>query len=166
MLVLGVDPGTAITGYGLVKEGKGSKLVPVCYGYFATESDWPLTRRLQTIYHDVTRVISEFKPDAVAVEDLFFNKNVRTAMAVAYARGMTLLAAAEADCPVFEYSPPAVKRAVTGMGRATKEQVKYMVQRLCGLESPLSPDDVADALAVAVCHLHNALTQEAFTLRL
>ncbi|MEW6173960.1 MAG: crossover junction endodeoxyribonuclease RuvC [Bacillota bacterium] len=165
MLVMGVDPGTALTGYGLVREGKGSKLVTVCYGYFTTDADWSLARRLQAIYHDVTRVITEFKPDAVAIEDLFFNKNARTVMAVAYGRGMTLLAAAEADCPVFEYSPPAVKRAVTGMGRATKEQVKYMVQRLLGLETPLSPDDVADALAVAICHLHNALTTEVLAFR-
>lgn len=162
MLVMGIDPGTALTGYGLVKRDKGPELIPVCYGYIQTKADWPTARRLQEVYRGVARVLGEFKPDAVAVEDLFFNRNVRTAMSVAQSRGVSLLAAAEAGCPVFEYPPLVIKRAVTGNGRATKEQIKYMVQRLLGLREPPFPDDVADALASAICHINTVLTTEAF----
>ncbi len=157
MLVLGIDPGTALTGYGLVRGEKGSRLVAVDFGCIRTEAGWVLTRRLQTIYRAIAAVLAKFKPDAVAVEELFFNKNAESAMSVGYSRGMALLAVADAGCPVFEYAPATVKRAVTGNGRATKEQVQYMVHQLLGLEAPPAPDDVADALAVAICHLHTAL---------
>jgi len=161
MLVLGIDPGTAVTGYGLVRSDKGTALVPVSFGCIRTEAAWPLTRRLQVIYREITRIIQEFKPDAVAVEELFFSRSVQTTAAVGYSRGIALLAATEAKCPVFEYPPAVVKRAVTGQGRATKEQVQYMVQHLLKLKTPPAPDDVADALAVAICHLHTALTEKA-----
>ncbi|MEW6770692.1 MAG: crossover junction endodeoxyribonuclease RuvC [Bacillota bacterium] len=163
MLVLGIDPGTAVTGYGLVRGGKGARLVPVDFGCIRTEANWPLTRRLQAIYRGILQVIQQFKPDAVAVEELFFSKNVQTTTAVGYSRGIALLAATEAGCPVFEYPPAVVKRAVTGQGRAAKEQVQYMVQQLLRLKAPPVPDDVADALAVAICHLHTALTAQALT---
>lgn len=154
MLVLGIDPGTTVTGYGLVRGDKGSRLTAVEFGCIQTEAQWVLTRKLQAVYRGVAAILAKFKPDAVAVEELFFNKNAESAMAVGYGRGMALLAAADAGCPVFEYSPSAVKRAVTGNGRATKEQVQYMVRQLLGLAELPAPDDVADALAVAICHLH------------
>ncbi|MEW6447472.1 MAG: crossover junction endodeoxyribonuclease RuvC [Bacillota bacterium] len=157
MLVVGIDPGTAVTGYGVVRGGRGSKLTVGDYGCIRTQANWPLSRRVQAIYRGILQVIKQTKPDAVAVEELYFNKNSQSAMAVGYSRGMALLAAAEAGCPVFEYSPAVVKRAVTGHGRATKEQVQYMVQRLLGLSEPPTPDDVADALAVAICHVHSTL---------
>ncbi len=162
MLVLGIDPGTALTGYGVVRGARGSILTPVCHGCIRTESDWPLARKLQAVYQEVSRIITESRPDAVAVEELFFNQNARTAIAVAQGRGVTLLAAAEAGCPVFEYPPLAVKRAVTGNGRATKEQVRYMVQHLLRLQTLPSPDDAADALACAICHLNTSLTITAY----
>ncbi len=162
---MGIDPGTALAGYGLVRGGRGSTLLPVSHGCIRTKSDWPLAYKLQAVYREISRIITEFRPDAVAVEDLFFNKNARTAIAVAQGRGVTLLAAAEAGCPVFEYSPLVVKRAVTGNGRATKEQVRYMVQHLLGLKSPPSPDDAADALASAICHLNTALTTTAYNVK-
>jgi len=161
MLVLGIDPGTALTGYGLVQAEKGSRLVAVDFGCIRTESGWVLTRRIQAVYRGIAALLAQFKPDAVAVEEIFLNKNAETAMSVGYGRGMALLAAADAGCPVFEYSPATVKRAVTGNGRATKQQVQFMVQRLLGLKAPPSPDDVADALAVAICHLHTVLGAKA-----
>jgi len=162
VLVVGIDPGTAVTGYGVVRGGEGSRLAVGDYGCIRTEPDWPLHRRVQVIYRGILQIIKQAKPDAVAVEELFFNKNSKSAMAVGYSRGMALLASAEAGCPVFEYPPAVVKRAVTGQGRATKEQVQYMVRHLLGLPQPPSPDDVADALAVAICHLHSTLPTTAF----
>jgi crossover junction endodeoxyribonuclease RuvC len=155
MLVLGIDPGTAITGYGLVK-GENDDLTLVTYGAITTSSDWPLPERLQRIYQELTALIEDRQPTAVAVEELFFSKNVRTALSVGQARGVALLAAANAGLPIHEYTPLQVKQAIVGYGRATKDQVQQMVRMLLALDSVPQPDDAADAIAVAICHLHSA----------
>jgi len=155
MLVLGIDPGTAITGYGLVK-GEDDDLSLVAYGAITTSSDWPLPERLQRIYRELTALIEDQQPTAVAVEELFFSKNVRTALSVGQARGVALLAAANARLPIHEYTPLQVKQAITGYGRATKDQVQQMVRMLLDLDSVPQPDDAADAIAVAICHIHSA----------
>ncbi len=153
MLVLGIDPGTAITGYGVVRS-EGGRLQTHGYGALRTPSTLPLPVRLQRLYEGLRKLLATVGPDAVAVEELFFNRNVRTALAVGQARGVALLAAAQAGLPVYEYTPQQVKMAVTGYGGADKEQVTHMVVRLLRLEGPPRPDDVADALAVAICHVH------------
>lgn len=154
-LTLGVDPGTAITGYGLVW-GEGDDLRLVDYGAITTSSDESLPQRLQEIYQQLTALIQERQPAAAAVEKLFFSRNVRTALSVGQARGVALLALANADMAVHEYTPLEVKQAVVGYGRASKEQVQEMVKVLLGLDSVPQPDDAADAIAVAICHLHSA----------
>jgi crossover junction endodeoxyribonuclease RuvC len=154
-LVLGVDPGTAITGYGLVwSEGDNLRLVD--YGAITTASDKPLPHRLQEIYRQLTALVQQRQPTAAAVEKLFFSRNVRTAFSVGQARGVALLAMANAEIAVHEYTPLEVKQAVVGYGRATKEQVQEMVKVLLGLDSVPQPDDAADAIAVAICHIHSA----------
>jgi len=153
-LALGIDPGTAIMGYGLVAE-VGGELRPVDYGVLTTSSDVPLARRLQTLYDGLTDLIRRHRPTEAAVEELFFSRNVRTAIAVGQARGVALLAAANAGLPVAEYSPQQVKQAVAVYGRARKDQVQQMVRVLLRLEELPQPDDAADALALAICHLHS-----------
>ncbi len=153
MLVLGIDPGTAITGYGLV-EALGNKLKVVDYGCVRTPANTPLEYRLQTIYAALVNLISQYNPDHLAIEELFFNKNVRTALSVGHARGVIILAAANAGLEVFEYTPLQVKQAVVGYGRADKAQVQFMVKTLLCLSETPKPDDVADALAIAICHTH------------
>ena len=155
MLVLGIDPGTAITGYGLVK-GEDDSLTLVDYGAITTSSDQPLPERLQRIYQELTALIEDRQPTAVAVEELFFSKNVRTALSVGQARGVALLASANAGLPIHEYTPLQVKQAIAGYGRATKDQVQQMVKMLLALDSVPQPDDAADAIAVAICHIHSA----------
>ncbi len=155
MLVLGIDPGTAITGYGLVK-GEDDDLTLVVYGTITTSSDWPQPERLQRIYRELTALIEDRQPTAVAVEELFFSKNVRTALSVGQARGVVLLVAANAGLPIHEYTPLQVKQAIVGYGRATKDQVQQMVRMLLALDSVPQPDDAADAIAVAICHIHSA----------
>ena len=155
MLVLGIDPGTAITGYGLVK-GEDDDLTLLVYGTITTSSDWPQPERLQRIYRELTALIEDRQPTVVAVEELFFSKNVRTALSVGQARGVVLLAAANAGLPIHEYTPLQVKQAIVGYGRATKDQVQQMVKMLLALDSVPQPDDAADAIAVAICHIHSA----------
>jgi crossover junction endodeoxyribonuclease RuvC len=155
MLVLGIDPGTAITGYGLVK-GEDDSLTLVDYGAITTSSDRPLPERLQRIYRELTALIEDRQPTAAAVEELFFSKNVRTALSVGQARGVALLASANAGLPIHEYTPLQVKQAIAGYGRATKDQVQQMVKMLLALDSVPQPDDAADAIAVAICHIHSA----------
>ena len=154
-LVLGVDPGTAITGYGLVW-GEGDDLRLVDYGVITTPSDESQPQRLQEIYRQLTALIQERQPAAAAVEKLFFSRNVRTALSVGQARGVVLLAIANADLEIHEYTPLEVKQAVVGYGRATKNQVQEMVKVLLGLDTVPQPDDAADAIAVAICHIHSA----------
>jgi len=151
MFIMGLDPGTAITGYGLVKFN-GSKFSLVDCGCVRTIPEFPLSERLQTIYSELTGIIRLYKPEQFAVEELFFNKNARTALAVGHARGVAMLAASNSGLPVFEYTPLQVKQAVTGFGRAEKTQVQYMVKTILALSEAPDPDDVADALAVAICH--------------
>jgi crossover junction endodeoxyribonuclease RuvC len=154
MLVLGIDPGTAITGWGVVGK-EGNELTLIDYGTVRTSQDSPMPQRLQTIYGELGQVISTHQPTSVAVEQLFFSKNVRTAMVVGQARGVALLAVADAGVPLHEYTPLEVKQSVVGYGKATKEQVQKLVQMLLGLDFVPQPDDAADAIAVAICHLHS-----------
>jgi crossover junction endodeoxyribonuclease RuvC len=155
MIVLGIDPGTAITGYGLVREENG-EAVALAYGAITTPSGLPLPDRLKLLQRNLAAVIEQYQPDQSAVEQLFFNKNVRTALAVGHARGVVLLTLAQANVPIYEYTPLEVKLAVTGSGRADKRQVQQMVTLLLSLSNIPKPDDVADALAIALCHLHSA----------
>lgn len=155
MLVLGIDPGTATTGWGLVCR-EDDTLTLVDYGTVSTSPDTALPQRLQTIYRELGEIVTHHQPSAVAVEKLFFNKNVRTAMAVGQARGVVLLAVADAGLPFHEYTPLEVKQSVCGYGRASKEQIQKLVQMLLGLDSIPQPDDAADAIAVAICHIHSS----------
>jgi crossover junction endodeoxyribonuclease RuvC len=155
MRVLGIDPGTATTGYGVVEEVNGD-LKPLVFGVIRTPADQPLPVRLQLIYQALKELAAEWVPTAAAVEELFFSRNVRTAMSVGQARGVTLLALADIGLDVAEYTPLAIKQAVTGYGNADKAQVQEMVRLLLGLAEAPRPDDAADALAVAICHLHSA----------
>ncbi len=162
MIVLGIDPGTARTGYGIVTS-EGSRLALVDYGCYETVNDRPLHERLLLIHEGLTQIIEDHRPDAVGVERLFFNKNVQTAFAVGQARGVVLLAAAQHGLPIFEFGPHEVKMAVTGYGRAPKDQVQRMVQLMLSMREIPRPDDAADALAVAVCTAHSASTAKVAT---
>jgi crossover junction endodeoxyribonuclease RuvC len=154
VIVLGIDPGTARTGYGIVAR-EGSTLRLIDYGCLETIPDRPLEARLLLIHEGIADLITTHRPEAVGVERLFFNKNVQTAFAVGQARGVVLLAAAQHALPVAEYGPHEVKLAVTGYGRAPKEQVQRMVQTVLGMDELPRPDDAADALAVAICLAHS-----------
>jgi crossover junction endodeoxyribonuclease RuvC len=158
MLTLGIDPGLAITGYGLVRQ-VSDRLELVAAGVILTPKAEPLPRRLQTIYHELSGLVAAWRPDAGAVEQLFFNVNVRTAMPVGHARGVVLLALVEAGVPVFEYAPLQVKGSLCGYGRADKGQMQRMVQLLLSLDAPPQPDDAADAVAVALCHIYSSRLQ-------
>jgi crossover junction endodeoxyribonuclease RuvC len=152
MRILGIDPGLATVGYGIV-EKNGDILEGIDFGYISTPSDSQISPRLFTIYTNIKLLISRFSPDEMAVEKLFFCKNIRTALQVGEARGAILTAAASNTLPVFEYTPLQVKQAVAGYGRADKKQVQEMVRILLKLPEIPKPDDTADALAVALCHL-------------
>jgi crossover junction endodeoxyribonuclease RuvC len=154
LIVLGIDPGTALTGYGVV-ERIGPRVRAVDYGCIRTPVDRPLAERLLEIRAAISDLIATHEPSLVAVERLFFNRNVQTAFAVGQARGAILLTAAEHGLPVFEFTPNEVKMAVTGYGRAPKEQVQRMVQIVLGLPELPHPDDAADALAIAICLAHS-----------
>ena len=158
MRIIGIDPGTAIMGFGLV-DTRGGSATAVHYGALTTHQSLPTAERLLSLYNELTEIVATFKPDAMAVEELFHNSNARTVMTVSQARGIILLVAAQAGMPIFEYTPPQVKSAVVGYGKATKEQVQTMVTTLLQLDSVPKPDDVADALAVAICHAHSARIQ-------
>jgi len=155
VLVLGIDPGTAITGYGLVQETEAGLALLDC-GVITTPAGQSLPLRLQAIYRGLTSLIERTRPSMAAVEELFFGRNVRTALAVGQARGVTLLALADAGLPIFEYKPLEIKQAIAGYGNAGKEQVQEMVRMLLGLPQVPQPDDAADAVAVAICHIHSA----------
>lgn len=154
MVVLGIDPGTAITGYGFIRETETGPAL-VAYGAIATPAGAPMLERLKTIYHELAKLLLLHRPDSAAVEKLFFQRNVSTAMTVGQARGVALLALAEANIPVGEYTPKDVKQAVAGYGGADKPQIQQMVRAILNLPTVPKPDDAADALAVAICHLHS-----------
>ena len=153
MITLGIDPGTAITGYGLVRE-QDDRLVLVDCGVITTAVGQALPLRLQAIYRGLRDLVHRFQPGEAAVEELFFSRNARTALAVGHARGVALLALADAGLPIAEYKPMQVKQAITGYGGADKQQVQEMVRLLLDLESAPQPDDAADAVAIAICHVH------------
>jgi len=155
MIVVGIDPGTASTGYGVV-ESAGSRLRALAHGVIETSPAIPLERRLADIYTRAGELLDRHDPDAVAIEELYFGANVRTAFAVGQARGVVLLAAGQRGVPSRSYTPQAVKAAVCGHGRAGKDQVGRMVTRLLGLPASPSPDHAADALAVAICDVNRA----------
>ena len=151
MLILGIDPGFAIVGFGLVETAGGRQRLVNC-GAITTPAGDPLPARLLQIANDMDLLLEQFKPEAMAVEELFFTNNITTGIGVAQARGVILLAAEKRGVPIFEYSPSQVKQAVVGYGKAEKRQVMDMTRRLLGLAAPPKPDDAADAVAVALCH--------------
>ncbi len=151
MLILGIDPGYAIVGFGLV-ESQGAKQKLVACGAINTPAGVRLSARLWQIANDLEELITQFKPDALAIEELFFNNNVTTGIGVAQARGVILMTAEKMGLPIFEYNPSQVKQAVVGYGKAEKKQVMDMTKRLLGLSAVPKPDDAADAVAIALCH--------------
>ena len=154
--ILGIDPGYAIVGYGVLDYFRNNTFHVAAYGAITTEADMPFEKRLVKIYEDLSYVIGRTKPDVLAIEKLFFTNNKTTGIGVGEARGVTLLAAAQAGLPIYEYTPNEIKLAVTGYGRAEKKQVMELTRMLLNLEKVPKPDDTADALAVAICHAHSA----------
>jgi crossover junction endodeoxyribonuclease RuvC len=159
MLAIGIDPGTALTGYGLVQEDDEGNLLLCEYGVIQTAAELPMQQRLLELHQGLLKIIHLHRPDSGAVEKLFFHRNVTTAISVGQARGVALLAMAESRLEVGEYTPLEVKMAVAGYGGADKNQVQQMVRVLLQLENVPQPDDAADALAVAICHIHSARTR-------
>lgn len=155
MRIIGLDPGTATTGYGIIDVIDGEPHV-VTWGAIRTTPDDDTPRRLQIIYEELTGLLQEYKPDAGAIEEVFFGRNITTAISVGQARGVLILALANAGLPVDEYSPPKVKDAVTGYGKADKHQVQLMVRNLLSLEETPRPDDAADGLAIALTHYQHS----------
>ena len=155
MIILGIDPGYAIIGWGVIRYERG-RFLPVDFGAITTPAGLPFNRRLELIYDELTALLARHKPDTVAVEKLYFQNNQKTAIDVAQARGVTMLAIQKSGTPVFEYTPLQVKSAVTGFGQAQKPQVMEMTKRLLRLKAVPKPDDTADALAIAICHAHCA----------
>ena len=159
MLALGIDPGTALCGFGFVR-ARDDDMELVAFGAISTPKTDPLPLRLRQIHSELSDLIAEYQPSQVAVEKLFFSKNTRTALAVGQARGVALLAAAQSDLPIYEYTPNEVKLAIAGYGGADKRQMQLMVQTLLRLDAVPEPDDAADALAIAICHLQSARLRE------
>lgn len=151
-IVLGIDPGTAVTGYGVVSRGNDGVLSLLECGVIRTSAGDPLPDRIREIFMGIREVIERFQPSSMAVEDVFQGKNVRSALTLGHARGAILLAAALQNLPIAEYSPREIKKAVVGRGGATKDQVGYMVQRHLRLKTPPAPSDAADGVATALCH--------------
>lgn len=154
MIILGIDPGIAIVGYGVVHY-TGNKFKTIDYGAITTKAHTKIDFRLNDVYDGVCELIHKYKPDAVSIEELFFNTNVKTAITVAHARGVIVLAAAKCGVETFEYTPLQIKQALTGYGRADKFQMQNMVKIMLKLNAIPKPDDVADALAIAICHAHS-----------
>jgi len=150
-LILGIDPGTAATGYGVVKRRDGRVSLVEC-GVIRTSSDEPLTERIREIHEEVIGLLTRFRPSVMVVEDVFQGKNVRSALTLGHARGAILLAGSMKNTEIAEYTPAEIKKAVVGTGRATKEQVGFMVQQQRRLKSPPTPVDAADGVAAALCH--------------
>ena len=155
MRILGIDPGIAIVGFGLIESNRGSVRM-LQYGAVTTEAGLPLATRLVQIENDMTALMAQLKPDEIAVEELFFSKNITTGIAVAHGRGVILCTAERLGVPIFEYTPMQVKQALAGYGLADKKQVMDMTKRLLKLKAVPKPDDAADALAIAICHARSA----------
>lgn len=155
MRILGIDPGIATVGFGVVDSDRGRQKYVAC-GTINTPAKTPLSSRLDQIFNDLNELIETFKPDAISVEELFFNTNITTGISVAHGRGVILLAAYRAGVPVYEYTPLQVKQAVVGYGRAEKKQVIDMVRRILNMPAPPKPDDAADAVALAICHARSS----------
>lgn len=160
MRVLGIDCGTECTGYGVVDLGRGDALTSVCYGGIKLSRQAPLPERLATIFDELCALIRAHHPDRVAIEDVFYAVNVKSALKLGQVRGVAMVAAASHGIQVVEYAPLTIKAAVVGYGKAEKQQVQLMVAKLLGLEEIPQPADAADALAIAVCDLHTAATLE------
>ena len=155
MRILGIDPGIATIGFGVIDADRAQNKLIQC-GVISTPAHTALAARLEQIYDDTLQLLDLFKPDAVAIEELFFNTNLTTGIAVAHGRGVLLLACQKAGVRIYEYTPLQVKQSVAGFGRADKRQVMDMVRRLCSLKEPPKPDDAADAVALALCHARSA----------
>ena len=155
MKIFGIDPGSERTGYGCI-EVKGSRHILIICGAISAPARSPFPDKLKHIHTHLVALLDRYRPDCVAVENIFHARNVRSALKLGHARGIALLAASEAGLPVVEYTPAEIKRAVVGFGRAEKHQIQQMVKLLLGLETAPSPHDAADALAVAICHVHSA----------
>ncbi|HHF99135.1 MAG TPA: crossover junction endodeoxyribonuclease RuvC [Candidatus Aerophobetes bacterium] len=153
MIILGVDPGTAATGYGVIKVDDLPELIE--YGCLRTSSEQELVERLKVIYHKIKAIVEKFSPDEIAVEDVFFNQNIKTALSVGQARGVILLAASFQGAKVFSYTPLEIKQAIAGYGRARKEQIQHMLKKILNLSFIPTPDDASDAIAVALCHFYS-----------
>ncbi|SRR5258708_4959108 len=156
MLVLGIDPGTATTGFGFVREEENGDITAVHYGVISTAAKTPMPLRLQTLYRDLTALIEQYKPETAAIEEMFFGKNVTAAIHVAQGRGVALLALQNASLPIREYKPAQIKQTITGYGNAPKPQMQEMVRTLLNLETIPKPDDAADALAIAITSLQSS----------
>lgn len=154
MRILGIDPGTATTGWAILEQNK-KELAPIAYGHICTSPKDSTCQRLREVSADIEEIIKKYKPTESAIEDLFFFKNLKTAMKVSQSRGAIMLTLIKADLKVFEYTPLQVKQAVTGYGRADKKQVQQMVKNILKLKEIPTPDDTADAIAIAICHMQS-----------
>lgn len=161
MLILGIDPGIAIVGYGLIRY-ENNRFTPIDYGAIETKSTTPTVDRLIQVHEGLYEIVEKYHPDVAAIEELFFQHNQTTIINVAQARGALLMALARHRIPIFEYTPMQVKQAVTGYGRAEKAQIQTMMRMLLGLPAVPKPDDVADALAIAICHAHSHKNIQSF----
>lgn len=154
MRIIGIDPGYAIMGYGIL-DYNGNRFRTVLYGSIETKAGVPMPERLKLLYDGLTEIIQEYKPDEASIEELFFNRNVTTAIGVGEARGIALLACVEGGLSVSEYTPMQIKQALVGYGKAEKKQVQTMVKTILNLKEVPKPDDTADAVAAAICHAHS-----------
>lgn len=161
MIILGIDPGIAIMGYGLI-DIQGNRIKVIENGVITTSSKTPTPERLKLIYDNLSEIIEEHKPDEFAIEELFFNQNVKTAITVGHARGVQILCAQDKNLPIYEYTPLQIKQAITGYGRASKKQMQLTVSTLLNLKEIPKPDDAADALGVALCHCLSQRFKEQF----
>jgi crossover junction endodeoxyribonuclease RuvC len=161
MLVIGIDPGIAITGFGLIRDNEQGAIQHCASGIIRTSAGESAEKRLLSLYNDIKQLLLLHRPESAGVEKLFFQHNVKTAMAVGEARGIILLALAELDIPLMEYTPNEVKQSITGYGAADKKQIQMMIKALLNLPELPKPDDVADALAIAICHINSHRTRQA-----
>mgnify|MGYP003305994515 CR=1 FL=1 len=155
MIILGIDPGYAIVGYGVI-DYRNNHFSVIDYGAILTDAGTPFNERLEKIYDDLSALLEKYKPEAMSVEKVFYNSNAKTVIDVSQARGVIMLAAQKSRVPVFEYTPLQVKQSVVGYGRAEKKQIQEMTKRILNLEKVPKPDDTADALAMAICHAHSS----------